>query len=156
MGKIGFANISTTTAEQGPFNLGDIYEEGEIAYQYVHANGAIAQYNAVGMDADFEAADLTTTTSGARPTRVGIAQVAFADNEYGWVPIGPFPESAGFKVNGAASCAANVKLYTTGTDGVVDDTATDLIEGLVLTETLVGAGSATCEAVKRLCTNCQD
>lgn len=156
MGRIGFADVNHTSKTQGPFNLGDIYSEGEVDYQYVHASGAIAQYNLVTMDADFEAQDATTTTSGARPTRCGVAQIAFADNEYGWVPIGPFPESKGFKVNAALNCAKDVKLYTTATDGVVDDSATDLVEGLVLTETITTAQAATCEAVKRLCTNCQD
>jgi len=155
MGKVGFANVTETTVDQ-KHQLGAIYEQDDAVWQYVHANGSIAQYNLVTLDADFEAADGTTTTSGARPTRCGIAQVAFANDEYGWVVIGPFPESAGFKVNAAALCAANVKLYTTATDGVVDDSATDLVAGLVLTETLVGAGSATCEAVQRLVTNCQD
>lgn len=155
MGKIGFADLSSTSTDQ-KFPLGAIYEEEDCVYQYVHAAGSIAQYNLVTMDADFEAADGTTTTSGARPTRCGVAQIAFADNDYGWVPIGPFPESKGFKVNAAASCAANVKLYTTATDGVVDDAATDLVAGLVLTETITTAAAATCEAVQRLVTNCQD
>lgn len=155
MGKVGFANVSETTVDQ-KHQLGAIYEQDEVVYQYVHANGSIAQYNLVTLDKDFEAADGTTTTSGARPTRCGVAQVAFADNEYGWVPIGPFPHSAGFLVNAAANCAGNVKLYTTATDGVVDDSATDLVEGLVLTETITTARAATCEAVKRLLTNCQD
>ena len=156
MGNIAFADISTSTVVQGPFPLGAVYKNGEVEYQYFHANGSIAQYSLITANKDFEAAEGTTTTSGSRPTRCGVAQIAVADNEYFWAPIGPFPESAGFKVKGAASCAANVKLYTTGTDGVVDDTATDLVEGLVLTETLTSAAAATCEAVKRLVTNCQD
>lgn len=156
MGRIGFADVTTAQATKGPFNLGDIYSEGEVDYQYFHANGALSQYGLITADADFEAAPGTTTTSGARPTRCAIPQIAVADNEYFWAPIGPFPESKGFKVKGAASCAADVKLYTTATAGVVDDTATDLVEGLVLTETLTSAAAATCEAVKRLVTNCQD
>ena len=156
MGKIGFANLTESTVAQGPFPLGAIYESGDINYMYLHANGTLAQYGLVTIDKDFEAAPGTTATSGARPTRCAIPQIAVADNEYFWAPIGPFPHGAGFKVKGAASCAANVKLYTTASAGVVDDTATDLVEGLVLTETLTGAASATCEAVKELVTNCQD
>lgn len=156
MGKIGFANLSASTVDQGPFRLGEIYEAGDINYMYLHANGAIAQYNLVTIDADFEAADGTSATSGTRPTRCGISQLTVADNEYFWAPIGPFPEAAGFQVNAALNCAKDVKLYTTGVDGVVDDTAVDLIEGLVLTETITTAAAATCEAVKEMVTNCQD
>lgn len=157
MGKIGFADLSMTTTDQ-KFKLGSIYEHQDAVYMYVQANGAIDQYDLVTLDADFQAVAGTTTTSGARPTGCGIAQLAFADNEYGWVAIGPFPETAGIKVNTLTLCAADVKLYTTATAGHVDDSATDLVAGLVLatTNSTGGALAVLCSAVQRLVTNCQD
>lgn len=156
MGKIGFADLSMTTTDQ-KFKLGSIYEHQDAVYMYVQANGAIDQYDLVTLDADFQAVAGTTTTSGARPTGCGLAQLAFADNEYGWVAIGPFPESAGIRVNALANCAADVKLYTSATAGHVDDTAADLVAGLTLSAAVGGsAASALCSAVQRLVTNCQD
>ena len=54
---------------------------------YVQANGAITQYDCVAIDENYQAAAMTTAlgNTGQRP---GLAQVAFADNEYGWVAIG--------------------------------------------------------------------
>lgn len=98
-------------------------------YRYVKASSAVSQYSAVIIDDDFTAASMTTTTAGSQPSSVGVAQVAFASGEYGWVAV-----SGNLKVLAAASCAADVKLYTTATAGVVDDnaTSTTLIVGLRL------------------------
>lgn len=105
-------------------------------YEYIQANGSIVQYGAVKIDYDFQSEELTTTVSGAEPTRVGFAQVAFADNEYGFVVIeGPCT------ILVLSSCAADVKLYTTGTDGALDDSATDLVVGAKI-NTLNGASTA--------------
>jgi hypothetical protein len=99
-------------------NLGGVWE-------YVQANGAVAVYDAVKVDEDGQAAPITTTISGSEPTAVGIAQVALADNEYGFVFRGRGGGTGtGVKVNVLVSCAADVKLYTTATAGKLDDTAT--------------------------------
>lgn len=140
--------------------LGQTVEVKGATYKYVRANGAITAFQACGIDNNLDATPLTTTTSGARPTGVCIPQFAAADNDYLWAPIGPFflreDGVTTFKVNAAASCVASVKLYTTATAGTVDDAATDLIAGLLLTETIVGAEAADCIAHQTLVTNCQD
>lgn len=141
--------------------LGDLCWDGGNCYQYFVASGAIDAYDLVTADEAFTAVVGTTTTSGARPTACAIPQFAVADGQFFWAPVGPFglkSDGTAFQVNALVSCAADVKLYTTATDGHVDDAATDLVAGLVLT-TAVGSGGAAaapCTAVQKLVTNCQD
>lgn len=146
-----------TTASAG---LGDTAWVCGALYMYGIADGAIAAYACCGFQNDYDAAELTTAISGARPTLCIIPQFAVADNEYFWGPVGPFflreDQSTTFKVKAAASCADSVKIGTTTGAGVVDDTYTDLVCGLLLTETITGAEAADCIAVQMLVTNCQD
>lgn len=160
-------NLTSSDGLTPSFALGTETEIKGTRFGYYIADGSIAAYSLVTVQNDYDAEEGTTTTSGAKPTQCAIPQFAVADNEYFWAPIGPIKPltpyndpvtgaPVAFKVNAAALCAASVKLYTTATDGVVDDAATDLVAGLFLTETLVGAAAATCQAVQRLVTNCQD
>lgn len=148
----------TTTSAK--FALGEkCFDSKGGSWVYVQANGAIAINDAVKVDKDFQASKLTTAVSGAEPTDVGIAQVAFANDEYGWVFEGPGGgDGSGIKVNALTLCATDVKLYTTATDGAVDDTATDLIQGLMLCSTNATGGTVAteCYATQKLVTNCQD
>lgn len=157
---IGMYNLDSSDGLTANFAVGTETDVKGARYKYLQAGGAIAQYAACTVSNTNEAVEATTTTSGAKPTLVAIPQFEVADNEYFWAPIGPFTLRedgvTAFKVKGAASCATSVKLYTTATAGVVDDAATDLIAGLCLTETLTSAAAATCIAVSRLVTNCQD
>jgi hypothetical protein len=160
MGDISRFNLSAGSTTQ-EFKLGTETEIGGNRYGYYIADGAVAAYAMCTIQLDNDAAEGTTTTSGAKPTLCVIPQFAVADNEYFWGLIGPFGQYAPDgvtknKVKAAASCADSVKLYTTATAGVVDDSATDLVAGLTLTETIVGAEAADCVAVCRLVTNCQD
>jgi hypothetical protein len=163
-GKYNFTSSDGTTAQ---FGLGDEVQIGGTRFGYYLADASIAAYSACTIQNDLDAAEATTTTSGAKPTGVCIPQFAVADNEYFWAPIGPIAPTTPYNVDGAPTtfkvlaatlCATSVKLYTTATDGVVDDSATDLIAGLCLTATnAAGTTEATaCIAVQRLVTNCQD
>lgn len=154
-------NLTSSDGLTASFALGTEINVKGATYGYFKAAGSIAAYSLCTIQNDFDAEEGTTTTSGAKPTGCCIPQFVVADLEYFWAPVGPFGPyredgSTTFKVNAAALCAASVKLYTTATDGVVDDTATDLVAGLLLTETLVGAEAGDCIAVQRLVTNCQD
>ncbi len=151
---IDFDAVSTTqqfqlgTIAQGTDQSGSYSAE----YQYIKADAIINQYNAVDIDIDDEATPLTTTISGVKPCQVGVAQVAFADAEYGWVVV------SGHGIIGCisgGSAAANVRIYTTGTAGLVDDVATDVIVGLTLTEAEgdTTAAQATFRAATRMATN---
>lgn len=161
----GKYNLTSSDGTTPQFDLGTEVEIGGTRFGYYLADGTIAVYSACTVQNDYDAAEGTTTTSGAKPTQVCIPQFAVADNEYFWAPIGPIKPLTPYNVNGAPvpfyvnaaqDAATSVKLYTTGTDGVVDDSATDLIAGLFLTETITTARAATCQAVQRLVTNCQD
>lgn len=153
------ANYTIVDTDQ-KFGLLDSYfdknTEGE--FVYVKASGTIAAYDVVKIDNDGTAAALTTAISAAEPTRVGIAQVALSANQYGWVFVRGGGDGKGIKVNALTLCAADAKLYTTATAGAVDDTATDLIQGLVLVDANPSGGTVAteCYAVTYLVTNCQD
>lgn len=97
---------------------------------YVHAGAAITQYSWVSIDENWEAVMGTKTLADAG-YGVGFAQVAFSDNDFGWVCVnGP----GNINVRVLASCAADVQLYTSATAGVLDDTSAsqNLIRGVVL------------------------
>jgi hypothetical protein len=155
-------NLTSSDGLVPQFGLGNEIDVKGARYKYLKAAGAIAAYSACTIQNDGDAEEATTTTSGAKPTGVAIPQFDVADLEYFWAPVGPFglreDNSTAFKVLAATLCATSVKLYTTATDGVVDDTATDLIAGLCLTATNAAGGTVatSCVAVQRLVTNCQD
>jgi hypothetical protein len=127
------------TSTDKKFDLGtSTYDDLGSRWEYVQASGAITIYDYVKIDDDFQAASATTTTNpSTEPARVGCAQVAFADNEYGWVV-----RSGQHTGRFAASCVQDVKIYTTATAGVVDDAATTLINGLKLITTITSAANA--------------
>jgi hypothetical protein len=109
------------------------------SWTYVQASGAITQYDAVGIDENFQAAALTKAIADDGHG-IGFAQVAFADNDYGWVAR----QGSNISARVATSCAADVALYTSATAGVLDDTSTSQtkIDGVVAV-TAVTAAAAT-------------
>lgn len=86
---------------------------------YVKATTALTQYDAAAIDEDYNAAPLTKALADAGH-RIGWAQVAFPVNYFGWLCL----SGSVMKGRVAASCAADVALYTTATAGVLDDDAT--------------------------------
>jgi hypothetical protein len=122
--------------------VGTKYEDpstGKI-FQYVKGGGTIAQYEYVKIseDGNYTATSLTTTTNpSTEPALVGCVQNAgLTSSLYGWVQ-----RKGAHTGKFAASCVQDVKIYTTGTAGVVDDSATTLVNGLKLITTIVGAAS---------------
>lgn len=105
-------------------------------YVYVQASGAITQYDAVGIDENYQAAALTKAIADDGHT-IGFAQVAFADNDYGFVAT----KGSNIEVRVAINCAADVALYTTGTAGVLDDASTSQtkIDGIVAVAAVTAA-----------------
>lgn len=160
MSGYGFGTNYLLTHTVPKHKLGDERKvKGVGTFKYVKASAAFAVYAAVKVDDDGTAAGITTTISGSEPTLVGFAQVAFAINAYGWVFIGEGGGSGvGIKVLAQTLCAADAKLYTTGTAGEIDDTATDLIQGVKLITTNAAGGTVATEvyAVSRMTTNAQD
>lgn len=157
-GTIG-VNLSETTAgtstngANARFRLGQIVTGSDGSrWIYVQAGSAITQYDCVAIDEDYQAVPITKALcdAGHQP---GFAQVAFADNEFGWVAT-HMPGNG--SVRCAASCAADVQLYTTGTAGVLDDTSASqtIIRGVVLAVagTSGGVSARECIAVNPSCT----
>lgn len=104
---------------------------------YCISSGAITQYQAVGINEDFDAYSLTSTLA-AQSDAVGFAQNAFAAGEYGWIAV----RGTNIKVRTKASAAADTQLWTTASAGVLDDaTAAGAfkIDGVVL---VAAAGTA--------------
>lgn len=135
-----------TVAQQAP---GTILTANDGVYQYLQASADVAQYAMVKILDDVACQEGTTTLlPSTEPCAVGIAQVAIPEDSYGWVFVGP--GLATCKV--AASCNADVKLYTTATAGVVDDSSTTLIQGLTLLTATTGATSAAVKASVKLAT----
>ncbi|MCR4339648.1 MAG: hypothetical protein NUW01_07150 [Gemmatimonadaceae bacterium] len=99
--------LTPTTAD---FTVGQTSRgsDGTI-WMYVHANGAISQYDFVTIDQDGEAVPLVSGNA-ASGYRIGCAQVAFADNDYGWVVITALGGINGKIITGAT---AGTKLFAT-------------------------------------------
>lgn len=126
----------TSTANAGMLNR-FCAEDGK-EYAYVQANGAIAQYDVVGIDEAGQAAKLTKAMADDG-WKIGVAQVAFADNEFGYVQIRGVTT-----LNVLANCAADAVLYTSGTAGSLDDDATSQtkIQGIVATAAVGGSAGS--------------
>ena len=141
---VDLTNVSTVPQQ----NVGDKHQANDGVYQYVKTTATVAQYALVKIQNDFTIVEGTTSLlPSTEPAKVGIAQVAFAGTtntpNYGWVFVGP---GQNVSVKAAALCAQDVKLYTTGTAGVVDDSATTLINGLKIVTTITGAAATPCIA----------
>lgn len=156
-GDVDFERIDTATDGSNivppRFTLGTkVQADDGCTYQYVKSTGVIAVYSLVKISSDglFTVAAATTTTNpSTQPAKVGAAQTAFpSGTSYGWVAVGPGPMT----VLCAADCVQDVVLYTTATDGVVDDTATTRINGLKLITTIVAAAASPCFACTELTT----
>lgn len=129
---VNYKKAFATTEAILPAKVGMVGSTVEGDFVFVQADGAVDQYGFVKIEADGQAAMLTTTNAGSQALLVGVAQVALADNEYGWVWIGgPMGGGVGKGIKGkvAASFVAKNNLNTTATAGVADDASTTLIKG---------------------------
>lgn len=123
------ATPTDSSAGEPMFTVGQtVTTQDASVYQYVHANGAIAQYDFVGIDENGEAAKITKAMADDG-WQVGVAQVAFTDNDYGWAAI----RGSNISGNVLASCAADSAVYTSATAGSLDDTSASQtkIDGVV-------------------------
>ena len=128
----------TSTDSVADINLGTLVnlDDGGMAV-YVQAASDIAQYNAVCIPAS-NVAQNATTARVASTKRVGFAQVSIASGYYGWVQLG-----GKVRVNVSASCLPGVALYTTTTEGRLDDaTVSGALVAGVVTEVTASATSA--------------
>lgn len=135
-------DVDTTTAS-ATHELGcRAYGEDGTEWVYVVADEAITQYNAVAVVKDFGASKLTKALADAGSI-LGVAQVAFASGEYGWVLVRGGGNDSYF-VTCKTGCLPNVGLYTSGTAGYLDDTSASqtAVLGIKLTDTATSSGAA--------------
>ena len=113
------------------FKVGQLGADSDAnIFQYVHANGVAVIGDVMIIDEAFEADQLTTTTSApgvGAGLPLGVAVVALADNEFGWVQR--FGVVAA--INVATSAAVHTILNTTATVGRIDDDSSAGAEDLI-------------------------
>lgn len=122
--------------------LGDSHESHDNKkYIFVKAAEAITQYMAVTIGEDGQVHKATKALIDARE-KFAVAQVALTSGYYGWVQVkGPCTMLV------KASCAADVKLYSSATAGYLDDdnTSQTAVLGVVL-DTARGGTDGTASA----------
>jgi hypothetical protein len=116
---VGASFDEATTAQL--FELGTMMWGIGKCYVYVQASGAITGDGyVVTVTSDFQAAMIDTDVAAtiAQGEKVGVADCAFADNQYGWAQVyGPCG------IRSEQDALANSKLYATADAGQVDDAA---------------------------------
>ena len=138
---VNVTEISTTEDR----TLGDrVTGNDGSTFVFVQANGAITGDGYVVLIDETWQADMIDTTNSATGfgQQVGVARVAFADNDYGWIQI-----SGVANIRVLANAAANAQLNSTATAGVLDDDATSGAEEVsgVAATTAAGGVEATVE-----------
>lgn len=125
-----------------PAKLGDVGSDIDGEWMFVKASASVAQYAFVLVSDTFTVAE--TSGGSSIVQHVGVAQVALASGEYGWVWIGgPAGGGVGKGIKGkiAASYVANTPLLTTGTSGVADDAGSTTIKNVSATTLTTGAAN---------------
>jgi hypothetical protein len=101
------------------FKLGTrAYGEQDQEYLYVLSSGAIAQWGLAAIDENFTARACTTTLAG-QANGPGWAQLAFATDTYGWIPV----NGRGLFGLCRDNVAADAQLYATASAGKMTATA---------------------------------
>lgn len=156
-GMMNLTSSDGTTAQAQP---GEIATVKGADYMYCKATAAtIAAYSACSGANPAAMEEGTTTTATALGTAGGFAcvpQFAVAASEYFWGFVGPGylreDDVTEFKVLAANVTAGNL-LYSTATDGVLDDSSsgsTIPLIGAVLTETVTTQEAADFVAFRRM------
>ena len=136
-------SASELAASGKGFGLGDrVSTHDGKEYVYCQANGAITGDGyVVSIDESHQAimVDTDTAATVVEGERVGVAESAFADNDYGWIQV---YGACGIRTEQDA--AANGKLAPTADAGQVDDAGaagSKYIQGMIL-GTATGAADA--------------
>lgn len=126
--------------DQPTFALGQVmFGSDGTAFVYVQfgTGGATGPGYVCDLNPATYEAVMTSTSTDLLGGRLGVAQAAASEDDYGWVQVfGPC------EVFGVASALANNRVAATATPGVVDDAGavgTLYIQGLIFT-TAVGSG----------------
>lgn len=132
----------TSVHETAQFKLGSIaVGQDNRKFVYVQANGAIDLNDFVTVDENFQAAAGTTTTAAGAHLTAWAADIAYADNEFGWLTL----SGANFNGNVLDGTTADAQLYTTATAGHLStDSSTGdpiAVNGVVVVTVRSGAGA---------------
>lgn len=160
MTAIAQVNLTSSDGTTPQFQVGTEYNTDGATYVYCKATAAtIAAYSACSGATPAAMEEATTTTATALGTAGGFAcipQFAVGASEYFWGAVGPFylreDGVTKFKVL-AANVTGGALLYSTATDGVLDDSSagsTIPLVGLTLTETVTTQEAADCVSFRRL------
>lgn len=121
---------TTTNGQNAQMQLGTMVDGNDgSTWIYAQANGAVTAFSYVCISNAFQAAAGTKALVDQGMT-IGIAQNAFADDDFGWFLIKG--TGAQYKVNVLISCTASVMLSTTATAGFLDDTAATATQTTIL------------------------
>lgn len=149
-------NLTSSDGTDPQFGVGDRINVCGAEYVYCLATAAtIAANSACSGASPAVMEEATTTTATALGTAGGLGvvpQFAVGASEYFWGAAGPFylreDGVTTFKVL-AANVTGGALLYSTATDGVLDDTSagsTIPLYGLTLTETVTTQEAADCRS----------
>lgn len=109
--------------------------------EYIYAKGVASTATGDWVKLSLSSGELITTrlteTAGALGGMIGVAKAAIVANKYGWYQVYGIA-SGSFLV----SCATNVTLFCTATDGSLDDAGTTRVHGVWLQDTEPGTGTA--------------
>lgn len=127
-----------------PFKAGSTVKgSNDSDYVFVLAGSSISVNDVVVVtDSSTWSTEPITTTNGLYGRLVGVANVAIASGNYGWIQRAGRVTSG---LNVKALCAVNVQLATTATPGVIDDAITTglkRISGIIITATNTAATAA--------------
>ncbi len=158
---LAMPNLVSSDGTTQQAELGSIYvgSYGTVYSYFLATAATIAAYSACSGATPAAMEEATTTTATALGTAGGFAcipQFAVGASEYFWAPVGPFYLSwdgaTKIKVLAANVTAGNL-LYSTATDGVLDDASagsTIPLIGAVLTETVTTQEAADVVAFRRI------
>jgi hypothetical protein len=151
LGIIGIDPTRVTTNQEFALGVRGAVEDqstGSGTKEYMYVSFAASTARAIGdlvLVSSAGAATGATSTNAAagqaagRRAGVVVATIAsVASVQYGWVQV--------YGVGAVAAltlCVLNTPLYTTATAGAVDDTATVLVNGIVLNSTVGGSTAVT-------------
>ena len=127
----------TRVTEDAEFVLGAVgFNDDGKGWKYVQAAGGIAINRVSRIDEDGQAAELSTSNDDPG-IPLGVAQTAFADNEYGWLQI--FGNARVF-VNGAVA-AGEKPVATAEAGSITDGTAEPILQGIYFPDAIADNGT---------------
>ena len=137
-----FITKLTDVSSSDKEGVGTVRREGDAEYIYCKGVASTIAGSVVYIsdDGSYNTA-LLTTAAGAAPRRLAVAKAAIGNNQYGWYQTKGYCAS----IAGLASCAASAALYTSGTDGYVDDDSASqhAIHGMVFNTAVGGSNGVT-------------